>query len=328
MKNEKRENKQIFKINELEKTGISAADIKHLQNAGFHTIKSIAYSSKKKLIEIRGISEAKAEKLIHEATKIVPLGFCSGKDAYMNRQQLIRLTTGSLALDKILRGGIETGSITEFSGEFRTGKTQLCHNFAVSAQLSYEKGGGEGRALFIDTEGTFRPERIYDISERFGLNGTDVLDNIAFTRAYNVDQQMEILNSAGALMAEMKFAVLIVDSIIALYRTDFVGRGELNSRQQHLGKFLKQLQRKCDEFNIAVVISNQVVAQVDGCNSFVPDPKKACGGNIIAHAVQTRLFLKKGKGVNRGCTIQDSPNLPPLTCTFSITGAGIGDAVE
>jgi DNA repair protein RAD51 len=318
----------IVKISTLTEEGISPADIKNLRNAGFHTIRSIAYASKKRLIEIRGISEAKAEKLLGIACKLVPMGFCTGKDAYKNRQELISLTTGSRELDRILRGGIETGSITELIGEFRTGKTQICHNVAVSAQLSYEKGGGDGRAIYLDTEGTFRPERIVDIAKRFELNPSDVLENIALTRAYNVDQQMEILNSAASMMANLKFAVLIVDSVIALYRTDFSGRGELNTRQIHLGKFMKQLQKLCDEFNIAVLITNQVVAQVDGSSSFIPDPKKACGGNVVAHASQTRLFLKKAKGVNRGCTIHDSPSLPPATCTFSITGAGIGDAID
>mmetsp|Transcript_1807 Transcript_1807/g.4614 ORF Transcript_1807/g.4614 Transcript_1807/m.4614 type:complete len:329 (-) Transcript_1807:348-1334(-) len=324
----KKENNQIIKIGKLVDEGISAADIKCLRNSGYHTIRAVAYATKRALVGVRGISEAKAEKLLNIAYNMVPMGFCTGKDAYLNRRELISLTTGSRELDKILRGGIETGSITELIGEFRTGKTQICHNISVSAQLSCDKGGGDGRAIYLDTEGTFRPERIVDIAKRFELNPSDVLDNIALTRAYNVDQQLEILNSAASMMANMKFAVLIVDSVIALYRTDFTGRGELNPRQQHLGRFIKQLQKLCDEFNIAVLITNQVVAQVDGCNSFVPDPKKACGGNIIAHACQTRLFLKKAKGVNRGCTIHDSPNLPPATCTFSITGAGIGDAVE
>ncbi|ABW98144.1 rad51 (nucleomorph) [Hemiselmis andersenii] len=328
MENEKGDKNQILKISQLTEKGISPSDIKNLRNSGYHTIRSVAYTSKKKLIEIRGISEAKAEKLLNEAYKIVPMGFCTGRDAYINRQEMISLTTGSQELDKILRGGIETGSITELIGEYRTGKTQLCHNIAVSAQLSYDQGGGEGRAIFLDTEGTFRPERIVDIAGRFKLNSLDVLENIALTRAYNVDQQLEILNSVGSMMVKYKFAVLIVDSIIALYRAEFIGRGELSARQQHLGRFIKQLQRLCDEFNIAVLITNQVVAQVDGCNSFVQDPKKACGGNIIAHASQTRLFLKKQKGVNRGCTIHDSPNLPPATCTFSITSSGIGEALE
>ncbi|AFP65561.1 DNA repair protein Rad51 (nucleomorph) [Chroomonas mesostigmatica CCMP1168] len=315
-------------ISILEKNGILNADIKKLQEAGLHTVESIAYTTKKKLIEIRGISELKAEKIQSEAAKHVPLGFCSAMECYVIRQDLAHLTTGSRNLDKILGGGIETGSITELFGEFRTGKTQLCHNISVSCQLSFEQGGGEGRALYIDTEGTFRPERIVSIAERFKLNGQDVLDNIAFARAYNTDHQMELLNQACAMMAERRYAVVIVDSATALYRTDYIGRGELAPRQQHLAKFLRILQRLCDEFGVAALITNQVIASVDGSNSFITDPKKPMGGNVLAHASQTRLSFRKGKGVNRICRIHDSPSLPNSECTFSITGVGIGDTVE
>jgi DNA repair protein RAD51 len=315
-------------ISKLEKNGISNLDIKKLQEAGFNTIESLAYSTKKKLIEIRGISEIKAEKIQCEAAKYVPLGFCSGSECYKMRQELAYLTTGSKDLDKILGGGIETGSITELFGEFRTGKTQLCFTISVTCQLSFDKGGVEGRALYIDTEGTFRPERIVSIAERFKLNSQDTLDNIAFARAYNTDHQMELLNQACAMMAESRYAVLIVDSATALYRTDFIGRGELAPRQQHLAKFLRILQRICDEFGIAVLITNQVIAQVDGSSSFISDPKKPVGGNVLAHASATRLSLRKGKDKNRICKIVDSPHLPNSECLFSITTAGIGDAIE
>jgi DNA repair protein RAD51 len=315
-------------ISKLEKNGISNTDIKKLQDAGFNTVESLVYATKKKLIEIRGISETKAEKIQSEAAKYIPLGFCSGSECYKMRQELAYLTTGSKDLDKILGGGIETGSITELFGEFRTGKTQLCFTISVTCQLSFDKGGVEGRALYIDTEGTFRPERIVSIAERFKLNSQDTLDNIAFARAYNTDHQMELLNQACAMMAESRYAVLIVDSATALYRTDFIGRGELAPRQQHLAKFLRTLQRICDEFGIAVIITNQVIAQVDGASSFISDPKKPMGGNVIAHASTTRLSFRKGKEKNRICKIIDSPHLPNSECSFSITTAGIGDAIE
>ena len=322
------ENDSWKHISVLANNGISIADIKKLQDMGYHTVESIAYATKKKLIEIRGISEAKAEKIHFEAAKYVPLGFCSATECYRMRQDLIHLTTGSRELDSILGGGIETGSITELFGEFRTGKTQLCHTLCVTCQLSIDKGGGEGRVLYIDTEGTFRPERIVAIAERFNLNQHDVLDNVAFARAYNTDHQMELLNQACAMMAESRYALLVVDSATALYRTDYTGRGELAPRQQHMARFLRKLQRLADEFGIAVIITNQVIAQVDGSSCYISDPKKPMGGNVIAHASQTRLYLRKGKGNNRICKIYDSPNLPNSECTFSISEAGIGDSLE
>lgn len=325
---ESSENDSWKHISVLQNNGIAISDIKKLQEVGYHTIEAVAYATKKKLIEIRGISEAKAEKIHFEAAKYVPLGFCSATECYRMRQDLIHLTTGSRELDSILGGGIETGSITELFGEFRTGKTQLCHTLCVTCQLSIDRGGGEGRVLYIDTEGTFRPERIVAIAERFNLNQQDVLDNVAFARAYNTDHQMELLNQACAMMAESRYAVLIVDSATALYRTDYTGRGELAPRQQHMARFLRKLQRLADEFGIAVVITNQVIAQVDGSSCYLSDPKKPMGGNVIAHASQTRLYLRKGKGNNRICRIYDSPNLPSSECVFSISEAGIGDSLE
>jgi len=232
-------------------------------------------------------------------------------------------------LDGILSGGIETGSITEIFGEFRTGKTQLCHTLCVTCQLPLDDGGGEGKALYIDTEGTFRPERLVSIAERYGLAPEQVLDNVAYARAYNSDHQSKLLIQASAMMAESRFALLIVDSATALYRSDFSGRGELSARQMHLSRFLRSLLRLADEFGVAVVVTNQVVANVDGAASmFGGDTKKPIGGHIMAHASTTRLYLRKGRGETRICKIYDSPCLPEAEAMFAILPNGIGDAKD
>lgn len=257
------------------------------------------------------------------------LGFTNATSIFNKRQELISLTTGSSNLDKILGCGVETGSITEIFGEFRTGKSQICHTLAVTCQLPISQGGGEGKCLYIDTEGTFRPERLVAIAERFKLKSEEVLDNVAYARAYNTDHQLSLLIQASAMMSESRFALLIVDSSTALYRTDYNGRGELSARQMHLARFLRHLQRMADEFGIAVVITNQVVAQVDGGGGmFQADPKKPIGGNIMAHSSTTRLYLRKGRGENRICKIYDSPCLPEAEATFSIAAEGITDAQE
>ncbi|CAO3656114.1 unnamed protein product [Mucor fragilis] len=316
-------------ISKLESSGISATDIKKLKEGGYYTVESIAYAPKKALLAIKGISETKADRILGEAAKIVNLGFTTAMDVHQRRQEIVTITTGSAELDRILGGGIETGSITELFGEFRTGKSQLCHTLSVTAQLPVSMGGGEGKCLFIDTEGTFRPSRILSIANKYSLNGEETLDNIAYARAYNTDHQTSLLIQAAAMMSEARFSILIVDSAMALYRTDFAGRGELAARQIHLGQFLRQLQRLADEFGVAVVITNQVVSQVDGgASMFNPDPKKPAGGNIIAHASCTRLQLRKGRGENRICKIYDSPSLAESECTFAIMEDGISDAVE
>ncbi|CAO3626217.1 unnamed protein product [Cunninghamella blakesleeana] len=317
-------------ISELENNGgITSGDIKRLREAGYFTVESVAYAAKKSLLAIKGVSETKADKFLAEASKMVNLGFTTAMDVHQRRQEIVTITTGSKELDCALGGGIETGSITEIFGEFRTGKSQLCHMLAVTAQLPISVGGGQGKCLYIDTESTFRPSRILSIAQRFSLNGEDTLDNIAYARAYNTDHQTSLLVQAAAMMSEARFSVLIVDSAMALYRTDYAGRGELAARQGHLAQFLRQLQRLADEYGVAVVITNQVVAQVEGgASMFNPDPKKPAGGNIIAHASCTRLYLRKGRGENRICKVYDSPSLPENECTFAILEDGIADAVE
>uniref|UniRef100_A0A7S2FVY7 DNA repair and recombination protein RadB n=1 Tax=Octactis speculum TaxID=3111310 RepID=A0A7S2FVY7_9STRA len=234
---------------------------------------------------------------------------------------------GSSALDELLQGGIETGSLTEIFGEFRTGKTQLCHTLCVTCQLPLDQGGGEGKAMYIDTEGCFRPNRLVAIAERYGVSPEGVLDNVVFARAHNSEQQMELLKQAAALMSEDRFVLLIVDSATALFRTDYVGRGELSERQAQLGQFLRQLQRLASEFGLAVVLSNQVVANPDGM-SFAKDASKPIGGNIIAHASHTRLKLRKSRGENRICQVYDSPSIPESECTFALGNTGIEDAKD
>lgn len=212
-------------IEQLEGNGITMNDIKKLKAEGFHTVESIAYTPKKNLLLVKGISEAKADKISQEASKAVPLGFTTASEFHNRRSELICLTTGSKQLDTLLGGGIETGSITEVFGEFRTGKSQLCHTLAVTCQLPIDMGGGEGKCLYIDTEGTFRPVRLVSIAQRYGLNPDDCLDNVAYARAYNAEHQLQLLNLAAQMMAESRFSLLIVDSIMSLYRTDYSGRG-------------------------------------------------------------------------------------------------------
>ncbi|CAB3985886.1 DNA repair RAD51 homolog 1 [Paramuricea clavata] len=315
-------------VKKLEQYGISASDIKKLEDAGLHTIEAVAYSSKRHLTRIKGISDAKADKIQQEAYKLIPMGFTTATEFHAKRSELITITTGSKELDKLLQGGIETGSITEIFGEFRTGKTQLCHTLAVTCQLPIDIGGGEGKAIYIDTENTFRPERLLAVADRYGLDGQQVMDNVAYAKAYNTEHQSQLLLNTSAMLSESRYSLVIVDSATALYRTDYSGRGELADRQMHLGRFLRTLLRLADEFGVAVVITNQVVAQVDGASVFQSDPKKPIGGHIMAHASTTRLYLRKGRGETRICKIYDSPCLPEAEAMFAINPDGVGDAKD
>lgn len=311
-------------VNILEQAGINATDVNKLKEAGMHTVDAVAMATKKHLVSIKGISEVKAEKMLKAAREMVNVGFTTAADVLESRKDLITLSTGSNAVDELLKGGIETGSITEIFGEFRTGKTQLCHQLCVTCQLPVDRGGGEGKALYIDTEGTFRPQRLQAMAERYGLDGASVLDNVAFARAYNSEHQMQLLIQASAMMADSRFALVIVDSATALFRTDYSGRGELAARQQELAKFLRALTRMADEFGVAIVITNQMTANPDS-GMFAKDPLQPIGGNIMAHASCTRLRLKKGRGENRVMKVVDSPILPESEAIYSITEQGIQD---
>lgn len=313
-------------ITRLKEHGIPQADLNKLQESGFHTVESVAMATKKSLIAVKGISENKAEKIMDIVHKIFPMSLTTATSIYEERKQLVFITTGASAIDRLLGGGIESGALTEIFGEYRTGKTQICHTLAVTAQLPFSMGGSEGKVIYIDTEGTFRPERIVSIANRYQLDAKIALDNIIVARVYNSDHQIELLMHVAAVMVESRFALVIVDSATALFRTDYVGRGELASRQNHLGKFLRGLQKLADEFGVAVVYTNQVVAQVDGGSMFVADAKKPIGGHIMAHASTIRLSLRKGRGDSRAMKVCDAPNLPEAEAVYAIDEGGIVDS--
>ena len=316
-------------IEELQQQGINVGDINKLKSAGCNTIESIIMHTKKELCSIRGFSEGKVEKILEAVAKIFPThSFMTATNALEKRQNVIKITTGSDQFDTLLGGGIETMSITELFGEFRTGKTQICHTLAVTTQLPGNLKGGNGKVAYIDTEGTFRPERIAQIAERFGVDQSAVLDNILIARAYTHEQQFDLLIEVAARMAEDHFRLLIVDSITSLFRVDFSGRGELSERQQKLGRMMNKLVKIAEEFNVAVVITNQVMSDPGGGAMFVVDPKKPIGGHVIAHASTTRLYLRKGKGEQRIAKIYDSPNLPEAEATYAIDTGGIIDAKD
>jgi DNA repair protein RAD51 len=197
-----------------------------------HFIYQIAHATIRKLSEVKGISEAKVLKLKELVKSVVPMDFKTAADALEDRKALITLSTGSAELDKLLEGGVETGSITEVSGEFRTGKTQLCHTLCVACQMTITDGGAEGKAIYIDTEGTFRPNRLQGIAERFGMDPAVALENVAYARAHNSEHQ----KLTAAIMSQDQYALLVVDSATALFQTDYTGRGELSERQMQMGQ--------------------------------------------------------------------------------------------
>ncbi|XP_059053947.1 meiotic recombination protein DMC1/LIM15 homolog isoform X2 [Achroia grisella] len=310
----------------LQNHGINVADIKKLKAAGICTIKGIQMTTKKKLNNIKGFSETKVDKIKEACQKVASLGFMTGLEVSDRRKQIFKISTGSNELDKLLAGGIESMAITEVFGEFRTGKTQLSHTLCVTTQIPNSTGYHGGKVMFLDTEHTLlRP-----IADRFNLDQSAVLDNVLYARAYTSEHQAELLDYVAAKFHEEAgvFKLLIIDSIMALFRVDFSGRGELADRQQKLAQVLSRLQKISEEYNVAVFITNQMTADPGATLSFQADPKKPIGGNILAHASTTRISLRKGRGENRIAKIYDSPDLPESEATFAITNGGVSDAKD
>ncbi len=303
--------------------GVGDTTVKKLKDAGIVSIRTLAIYPITKLMDEAGIGEKTAQKIIKAAQDIENMGFKSADIIWEKRRQLNRLTTNSSNLDEILAGGIEPGSVTEFYGEYRTGKTQIAHQLCVNVQLPYEEGGLEGNALYIDTEATFRPERIIQMSEAKDLDYNKTLQNIIVGRAYNSDHQVLLIQEASKIVKEKNIKLIVVDSIIGHFRSEYVGRGTLANRQQILNGHIHDLLRLTEIFDeLAVIFTNQVSSKPD---VFYGNPTVATGGHILAHGATVRIYLRKGKGEQRVAKMIDAPHLAEAEAIFSITEDGIKD---
>jgi DNA repair protein RadA len=317
---------EIIELEDLPNVGQTIAE--KLREAGFGTIEAVAVASPAELSAIAEIGGSTAAKIIAAARKMANIGgFESGEKILERRQRIGKITTGSNELDKLLGGGVETQAITELFGEFGSGKTQLCHQLAVNVQLPKELGGLEGSVIVIDTENTFRPERITQMAEARGLNPSEVLSNIYVAQAYNSSHQMLLVDNAKELANKLKkdgkpVKLLVVDSLMAHFRSEYIGRGALADRQQKLNRHLHDLMRFGDVFNAAIVVTNQVMTKPD---TFFGDPTKPVGGHIVAHTATFRIYLRKSKGELRVARLIDSPHLPESEAIFKVTEEGVED---
>ncbi|MFX1600128.1 MAG: DNA repair and recombination protein RadA [Promethearchaeota archaeon] len=303
--------------------GVGDATVNKLKEAGILSIRILAMYPLNKLVDEAGIGEKTAEKIIKAAQDIEKMGFKSADKIWEKRRTLNKLTTGSQNLDDLLIGGIEPGAVTELFGEYRTGKTQLAHQLCVNVQLSYEEGGLEGGALYIDTEGTFRPERLIQMAAAKDLDHNLVLKNITVGRAYNSDHQILLIKEAPKIIKEKNIKLIIVDSLIGHFRSEYIGRGTLASRQQIINTHIHDLLRLTETYDeLAVVFTNQVSSRPD---VFYGNPLTHTGGHVVAHGATIRIFLRKGKGEQRIAKVVDAPHIPESDAIFSITEDGIID---
>jgi len=308
--------------------GVGPATAEKLRDAGYDTIEAIAVASPSELVAAAELGEPTAAKIINAARKAADIGnFEIGSEILERRKLVERLKTGSEAVDTLLGGGIETQSITEVYGEYGSGKTQIAHQLCVNVQLPKEEGGLDGSVIVIDTENTFRPNRILQMASPRGLEEKEVLNNIRVARAYNSNHQILLVDKASEVTKELKESdkpvrLLIVDSLTAHFRAEYVGRGTLADRQQKLNKHMHSLVRFGDLYNAAIFITNQVMSKPD---TFFGDPTRPIGGHIVGHTATYRVYLRRSKGEKRIARLVDSPNMPEGEAIFKVTTDGIKD---
>src|SRR3989338_689640 len=302
--------------------GIGPKGAEKLREAGYEDLMSIAAASAGELVSACEIGQATAEKIIEAARDKLDRGFKTAADVMEKRKEIGRVSTGSESLNKLLGGGVETQARTEGFGAFGAGKSQLGFQLSVNVQLPKEKGGLNGTCIFIDTESTFRPERIVQLAQAQGLDANKVLKNIFVAKAYNSDHQVVLVEKARDIIKDRNVKLIVIDSMMSHFRSDYSGRGELAPRQQKLNRHLHSLQKIADSFNVAIYMTNQVMARPD---MLFGDPTTAIGGHILGHASTYRMYLRKSKQTKRVARLIDSPNLPEGEAVFSVTEDGIRD---
>ena len=318
----KKDEKKAMKLSDL--PGVGPAAVEKLEAAGIFDLMGVAVLGPKELGDMAGLGEAAARKAIQAARKMMDLGFQSGLEFAEKREEIFYITTGSKEFDNLLGGrGVETKAITEAFGTYGSGKTQLGLSLAVNSQMPVEMGGAEGKAVYIDTEGTFRPERVRQIAESKGMNPENVLKNILVARAFNSDHQILLVDKVGELIKNGEpIRIVIVDSLTAHFRAEFSGRGQLADRQQKLNKYLHNLMKIAEQFNLAIYVTNQVMSNPA---MMFGDPITAIGGNIVGHASTFRIYIRRGKKGSRVAKLIDSPNLPDDECIFWVGAKGVND---
>ena len=306
------------RIEDLPSVGPSTAD--KLRELGFHTVESLAMATIRELVQA-GIGEKRAFEIINAARASSSLSFIRADELIAKRQNILKLTTGSKKLDMLLGGGIETQAITEFYGEYGSGKSQIAHQLCVNVQLPLERGG-----LYIDTENTFRIERISQMAEHVGLDPQEAFKRIILAEAYTSDHQIFLLENADRIIKENNIKLIIIDSLTAHFRSEYIGRENLAERQQRLNQHMHKLIRLARAFNAVALVTNQVMSSPD---VFFGESVRPIGGHIVAHTSHTRIYLRKaGRGPVRIARLVSSPYLPEGECVFRITENGIEDVEE
>ena len=301
--------------------GVGPSTAVKLRKAGISSIKELAALSSRELLRRSELGEGKAEEATKKARASALPKVFTVREYLDRRKDLPRLTTGSKNLDTLLCGGLEPG-ITELIGAYGTGKTQICLQLCMTVQMTKNRGGLAGGAFYIDTEDTLKPERLLQIAKGVGLEDDRALDNIYAFKAINSDHQFEGLTQAVEYVKEKGVKLLIVDSLTAHFRSEYMGRENLVERQQRLNIFMHELMRLTLLYDLIVVVTNQILDVPE----VIPGvkPMRPVGGNVVAHGSTFRLWLEKSKGRTR-INIIDSPKHPKSNTYVVLTEKGVED---
>ena len=310
--------------------GVGPTTAKKLREAGIFSVMDLAVAGVEDLaVDINASKESAAsfimaaQKLLRESD-VLNKEFITADTALKKRRSLLRCSTGSSMLDDLFLGGIETQAVTELYGEFGSGKSQICHTMCITAGQPTELGGLNSGVIYIDTEGTFRPERLEQISSNRNIDPVQALQNVAVCKVYNSAHLELIVKNLGKYIDDYKAKLVIVDSIISLHRAEFSGRGTLADRQQRLNSIMHKLLRISEIYNIAIIVTNQVQSAPD---TFFGDPTRPTGGNVIGHASTYRVYLRKS-GENRVAKMIDSPYHPYSEVRFTVNEKGADNLDE
>jgi len=296
--------------------GVGSTTLEKLETNGLKTYMAIATSSPTEISTICGLSENKARGIIKACREKVSLGFETARNYAKKRNKVKKIGTGCSNFDDVLGGGFESSTVTEVYGRTAAGKTQLSHLLVVRALLEDK----DNKAIYIDSESTFRADRIKDFAEANGLDSDEVMDRIVIARSYNTDHQLLLVDELESILQkDNTFRILVVDSLTSHFRADFSGRGELAPRQQKLNKHLHQLLKLADLYNLVVVVTNQVQSDP---GQFYGNPEKPIGGNILSHSVTSILYVRPAAKGTWSVKLVDSPNLPVADANYTITKDG------
>ncbi|KXH77155.1 MAG: hypothetical protein AM326_05665 [Candidatus Thorarchaeota archaeon SMTZ-45] len=300
--------------------GVGPAAAKRLRDAFITTAEILSVQNPIELQERTKLGEATVRKIIRAARDTTgKFGFRSGIELEKEQAKIPRLSFGISSIDEKLMGGLEAGSIIEFYGGFSSGKTQWCHHLAVRAQLSIEKGGLEGRVLWLDSESSFKTNIIRANAIRWGLDPDVALGNINVAPMALSSQIEDTFEQIQLLLAEGEFKMLVIDSLTGLFRAEYRGIGTLATRQQTINGILNSMRRMGIATEAVFAYTNQVTTQISnyGGNAYAP-----AGGHVVSHASDYRFYAGKGSEGKRKLVLRDNAGVPEFTVEVHIGWGG------